>query len=86
MDDRPTPDEPGPDEPDARQYTDAAVGVNVPVVLRGTVVVLAGVWLAAGCADSDGGLLTADDDQNTVDEAIAAVEKSLRDDFVCHAR
>ena len=57
------------------------MGVNVPVVLRGTVVVLAGVaWLAAGCADSDGGLLTADDDQNTVDEAIAAVEKSLRDD------
>ena len=39
----------------------------MPVVLRGTVVVLVLVaWLAAGCGDSDCGLVTANDEQHTV--------------------
>jgi hypothetical protein len=61
--------------------TDAAVRVNVLGVGRWAVVVLGSVaWLMAGCGDGDGGASTADDDQRTADEAIAAVEQTLRDD------
>ncbi len=55
--------------------------VNVRGVRRWAVVVLGSVaWLMAGCGDGDGGVSTADDDQRTADEAIAAVEQTLRDD------
>jgi hypothetical protein len=58
-------------------------------VLRGTpVIVIAAALLVAGCGGDDGGVsvanggdgLSAAADQETADEAIAAVEQSLRDD------
>ncbi len=43
------------------------------------VALLSGAFVLTGCGDDDGGASTAND-QETADEAIAAVEQSLRDD------
>ena len=49
-------------------------------MLRGTgVALVSGALLLASCGDDDGGVPAADD-QKTADEAIAAVERALRDD------
>jgi hypothetical protein len=58
----------------------AALRGNVPGVWRWAVAVLGSLaWLMTGCA-GEADVSTAGDDQRTADEAIAAVEQSLRDD------
>jgi hypothetical protein len=55
-------------------------GVRVPGMLRATFVALvSAALLLVGCGDDDSGVSTAND-QAAADEAIAAVEQSLRDD------
>jgi len=55
-------------------------GVRVPGMLRGSLVgLVSAALLLVGCGDDDSGVSTPND-QAAADEAIAAVEQSLRDD------